>query len=161
MHAQTTVTSTLIRDHFLADHQRLEETFVRLLVAFKADDRELVRSSWTEFEAGLLAHLEAEEKLLIPALARSSERDARAIIEEHRHIRARVAELGVGVDLHIVNLDAARAFIDELRAHASHEESLMYRWGDEHLSASERQSLFSALVQGARARLDRIGSRVV
>lgn len=156
MHTQATVPSTAIRDHFLADHQRLEEIFARLLDAFKADDRELCASSWTAFEAGLLAHLEAEEKFLIPALARSSERDARAILAEHRHIRERLAELGVGVDLHIVRLDAARAFIDELRAHADHEEALMYRWGDLHLSASERQSLFNTLVEGARTRLERI-----
>jgi hemerythrin-like domain-containing protein len=156
MHAQATVPSTLIRDRFLADHQRLDELFARLLGAFEADDRELVASSWTEFESGLLAHIEAEEEFLIPALARSSERDARSILQEHGHIRERLAELGAGVDLHIVRLDAARAFIDELRAHAGHEDALMYRWGDQHLGASERQSLISALVEGARTRLERI-----
>ena len=159
MQAQTTLPSTIIHDHFLADHQRLDELFARLLGAFEADDRELVASSWTELEAGLLAHLEAEEKFLVPALARTSERDARAILHEHRHIRGRLADLGAGVDLHIVRLDAARAFIDELRAHAAHEEALMYRWGDQYLVASERQSLFSALVEGVRARLERVRAR--
>jgi hemerythrin-like domain-containing protein len=149
-------TSTPIRDRLLADHQRLEEIFTRLLAAFEADDREQVAISWTEFDAGLLAHLEAEEKFLIPALFRASERDARAILEEHRHIRARLVVLGAGVDLHIVRLDEASAFIDELRAHAHHEDALMYPWADQRLDVSERQSLFSALIEGVRTRLERI-----
>ena len=141
-----------IRDRFLADHRRLEKLLEQLLAAFEANDREDVASLWTTFESGLLAHMEAEEEHLIPALLRLREREARALVHEHRHIRTRLAELGVGIDLHIVRLASARNFIDELRAHAQGEDRLLYQWGDAHLDEAQRQSVLAALSAGPRAR---------
>ncbi len=151
MNAESSETVT-IRDHFIADHVRLETLLGKLLAAFEANDREDIQSLWTDFESSLLVHLEAEEKHLIPALLRARERDAHAILAEHRHIRGRLAELGTGIDLHIVRCDAARAFIEELRAHARHEDSL-YQWADERLGESERASLIGALVEKVRSAL--------
>jgi hypothetical protein len=143
-----------IRDRFLADHRRLETLLQRLLAAFEANDREDIQSLWTAFESSLLVHLEAEEKHLIPALLRLRERDARTILAEHRHIRGRLAELGTGIDLHIVRSDAARAFVEELRAHARNEDSL-YGWADDRLDESERASLIGALAEKVRTALHR------
>ena len=115
------------REHFLADHRRLDAVFVRLLDAFAADDRLAIDELWTEFETGILRHMEEEEAHLIPILLRTRERDARAFMLEHKHIRNRLAELGTSLELHTVRLDVARAFIDELRAHAAHEDATLYR----------------------------------
>lgn len=139
-----------ISDHFLGDHRRLELIFEQVLAAIAEDDREALALAWLDFEVGLLTHLKAEERYLIPSLLNSSPRDAQAIVTEHQHIRTRLADLGAAVDLHTLRLEAAKGFIDELRAHARREDALLYRWADESLAAGERTSLFAALSQSVR-----------
>jgi hypothetical protein len=141
-----------LRDHFLADHGELEDLFTLLLAAFEANDRVEVARLWSEFDERLSKHLEAEEHLMIPQLSSSRARDARALLEEHRHIRSRLVELGLGVDLHIVRLGAARGFVEELRAHARHEDDVLYRWADDHFADRERCALFAALTAPLRAK---------
>lgn len=135
-----------VRDRLVADHERLERTFERLIAAFEADDRGGVAESWTEFERELSSHLQAEETWLVPALLRSHPRAARAILEEHGHIRRRLLELGASVDLYAIRLETARAFVDELRAHARHEDRALYQWADADLDESVRKALLAALV---------------
>lgn len=141
-----------VRDRFLEDHQRLQRVLERLLAAFEANDRDEMALTWTDLDIGLRTHLDAEEALLLPALMRVAEDDARTILDEHEVIRNRLIELGVGVDLHIVRLDTARAFAVELAAHAHREEELLYTWGDEHLEQPVRARLFEALALGRQPR---------
>jgi hemerythrin superfamily protein len=143
------VADSPIRDRFLADHQRLESLLQRLVAAFASNDREDMARLWAEFDAGLLAHMEAEEKHLIPALLRAGAREARILVQEHRHIRARMTELGTAVDLHLARLDSVRDFIDELRAHAQSEDRILYRWADEHFDDPGRASVIDALTKKA------------
>ncbi len=142
--------STAVHDRFLADHRTIEGLLEGLLAAFEANDREGVQRLWTAFESSLLVHLEAEEKLMIPEFLRHRERDARALLAEHNHLRARLNALGTGIDLHIVRLEAARAFIEDLRAHARREDAL-YAWADCHLAEQPRASLLGALTRAVRA----------
>lgn len=144
-----------LRERFAADHAGLELTFARLLEAFDANDRDTVATLWTQFEAGLLAHMEVEEKLLVPALFEASERDARTILAEHRHIRSRVAEIATAIDLHTIRADVARAFIDELRAHAHREDDLLYGWTDRRIDDAERITILHTLAETVRERLAR------
>jgi hypothetical protein len=142
--------SASIRDHFLADHGRLERLLEQLVTAVEANDREDLAKVWTEVESGLLSHLDAEEEQMIPALPRAYERDARVLIQEHRHIRTRLTELGEAIDLHIVRLDTIRDFIDVLRAHARNEDKLLYNWTDAHLKEPHRASAVHALTERVR-----------
>lgn len=153
MDTQPAASPDEIHDQLLADHRRLEDLFTRLLAAFGANDRECIQSLWGEFDTLLTAHLEAEEKFMIPALARTNERAASALYAEHEHIRARLLEIGTGIDLHIIRFEAARAFIDELRAHSHHEDEVLYRWADEHLDTADRRLVLSALADALHARL--------
>ena len=141
--------STAIRVHFLADHRRLEHLLDQLTNAFEANNRGEIQSVWTDLESSLLVHIDAEEKFLIPALRRRHEKEAMAILEDHKRIRARLAELGAGIDLHIVRLETARALVQHLRSHAQHEDRI-YQWADSELGESERTSLLSAMAQSAR-----------
>jgi hemerythrin-like domain-containing protein len=136
-----------VRDRLVQDHARLERTLEQVLAAFEANDQDGVATSWGKFDTELLAHLDAEERFLIPALFQVNQRAARTILEEHRHIRTRLTELGAGVDLHIVRLTTARAFIEELRAHARHEDTLLYQWADEHVGEADRGLLLNALTK--------------
>jgi hypothetical protein len=151
MRAISTTFST-IRDRFLEDHSELEDLFAGLLDAFEANDREGIAQLWNEFDNRLARHLETEERFMIPPLFAFRPRDARAILEEHRHIRSRLVELGCGVDLHTVRVETARGFIEELRAHARHEEDVLYRWADEHLPAIEQAHLATQLTAPLRRR---------
>lgn len=138
-------TSAIVRDRFVADHRELEDLFAQLLDAFAANDGGKVAHLWNEFDDHLTKHLEAEERFLIPQLFASNPREARTILREHRHIRSRLVEAGVGVDLHIVRLEMVRGFVEELRAHARHEDDILYRWADENLGVSEQSALLAAL----------------
>ena len=144
-----------VRDRFLADHREFEALFAGLLDAFEANDRARVAELWTAFEDRITRHMEAEERFMIPQLFSSRPRDARTILEEHRHIRTRLAELGFCVDLHTARLETARGFIDELRAHARHEDDVLYRWADEQLAAGEQKTLFDALTAPLRSKTRR------
>jgi hemerythrin len=146
MHA----TSSSVHDQFLTDHRRIEELLTSTLAAFEANDREDIQRLWTAFESSLRAHLEAEEKFMIPQLERARKQDAEAILADHARIRAQVAELGTGIDIHVVRLETARAFVDDLRAHSQREESL-YAWADDHLAEQDRSSLLGAVAHAVRA----------
>jgi hemerythrin-like domain-containing protein len=145
MHARSISSSESIRDRFLADHRRLEDLFEEMLDAFEAGAREELSQIWTRFESDLQRHMDAEEKFLIPAFARINASEAAALLADHKEFRCRLAELGVGVDLHIVRLAVASKFVERLRAHAHREDELMYRWADEHLDEGVRISLVGAL----------------
>ena len=134
-----------VRSHLSSDHVELERTLARLIEAVEVGDREGVSVAWTGFEDRLAAHFDAEEQFLIPAILPGNPRVAAAILAEHRHLRARLAELAAGVDLHIVSLRMVRAFIDEIRAHAAHEDRLLYRWADEAAPDSARAPLLQAI----------------
>jgi hypothetical protein len=138
METQATELFTPIRGQFLADHHRLEALFIRLLAAFEANDFEGTARLWTEFESDLLTHMQAEEKCLFPSLQRLQPTSARVLMQEHQHFRTRLTELGVALDLHCLRLDAARTFIDELRAHARSEDRLLYLSVDGRLDDAEK-----------------------
>jgi hypothetical protein len=81
---------------------------------------------WAEFEGALARHFEHEEQVLLAPLLVTRPREANVIMEEHRHLRRRVAQLG-GDPRGLVG-DALRTFRDELRAHGRHEARALYPW---------------------------------
>lgn len=115
------------------DHARLDALFTELLDQFEEGNQHDVRAAWVEFDDGLTAHLDLEERVILPLFAQVDRAEAEALRAEHVRIRQLLAELGVGVDLHLVRLDLAREFIDALRAHARREDQLLYRWAESEL----------------------------
>ncbi|HVW24454.1 MAG TPA: hemerythrin domain-containing protein [Polyangiaceae bacterium] len=147
---EMTETPFEVREPLLADHERLESLFQQVISAFEAGSREDVDAIWSRFDRELLEHMEAEERCLVPWLFRADQRAARSIIQEHRLIQSRLVELGESVDLHTIRLDVARTFIDELRAHAKHEDRVLYSWADEHVPEEDRRSLLGSLIERAK-----------
>jgi len=127
------------------DHARLAALLDDLLDAFRRGDREALRDAWSRFEQGLLAHLETEERHVLPRIARVAPAEAEAIASEHEALRSRLEDLGVGVDLHAVSLGAAEELAVTLRAHALREERLLYRLADEELDGPSRLALEQGL----------------
>jgi hemerythrin-like domain-containing protein len=137
----------------LVDHERLEGLMDELLDSFEEDDWQAVAAAWSRFDADLRAHLDAEERYLIPALLAVNEPAARRILVDHEQFRARLLELGAGIDLHIVRLGPARSFVEALRAHAERESEELYRFADEHVDESKRRSLLTDLFGTVKRRL--------
>jgi hypothetical protein len=131
------------------DHARLEALCDELLEAYKQDDWALVRAAWGRLERGLIAHLDSEERWLLPLFAVVEPAEARALRGEHNDLRRRVDDMGIGIDLHCTSDAAARDFIERLRAHAEREDRTLYWWAD--------QRLDPRVVQALRARLEKRG----
>jgi hemerythrin-like domain-containing protein len=129
-----------LRRLLVRDHARLAALFAKLLDAFREGDARDVRAMWARFESGLLAHFRAEERELLPAFAEVNPVEASELLAEHAVFRRLVAELGVGVDLHVVSLNVARGFVQALRAHVRREDRLFYRWAERHIEERVRES---------------------
>ncbi len=110
------------------DAEALEATFEAFLATLSSGNADLVPSLWTAFEALFLAHVAHEESTVIPELAAIRVREAHAILHEHRHLRSRLKEIGDSVARGAVRPESARSFLDELRAHARHEEAILSQW---------------------------------
>jgi hypothetical protein len=114
----------------VADDQRLEDMFARLLGALGRADAN-VPLLWREFEVCLKAHMDDEEQRVTPRIAAIRLREAMAILQEHRYLRARLKEIGEAIARGDLRPENARSFRDELRAHARHEEAILRRLTDE------------------------------
>lgn len=125
-----------MRPLLIRDHERLDALFVKLLEEFREGDPKKVRAMWTRFETGLSAHLQAEERHLLPLFAGVEPAEAAGLLAEHATFRKRLDELGVGVDLHVVSLAIALEFVESLRAHARRENRLFYRWAERRVEES-------------------------
>lgn len=113
------------------DHARIEALYEALMDAVRVDAREAVLQLWAVLERSLLGHMDAEERWVLPAFARVDPVEAAALIEEHGKLRSRLADLGVGVELHAIPEGVATGFAEVLRAHARRENALLHRWIEE------------------------------
>lgn len=145
--------SNTLRDHFLADHRHLEHLFDRLVRAMEANAREDIDALWTEVEQRLLSHMEVEDKLLLPDLATTEPRTAAELRTDHLRFRARLTELGQALDLHLIRLDVARLFLDELRVHARREDELLYPWAERHLGEERKTDVVRSIAETIERRL--------
>ena len=109
------------------------------------DIRPELNERWAAYEDGILAHLDAEEMFLLPGLKAHDPVCAARISEEHAKIRELLAEVGVGLDLHIVREDQVRELARFLRDHAKMEEVPLYTWADTNLPSDRRTSLLRRL----------------
>lgn len=129
----------------MADHAEISTLFDELLAAFRCGDRDVAAEAFRRFERRLEAHLAIEETLLFPALRQIDPVEVATLEGDHRGFRARLLELGVGVDLHLTRATWVSAFVDALRAHARREEALLYRWADEASAAIDRDAVLRRL----------------
>jgi len=138
-----------LRDTLLADHRRIEGVLSRVLVALEAVDWERAVAQWSEFEQALTIHLDVEDRHLIPALFVSRPRDARSLLQEHRHVRNRARELARGIEKRAVRPETVRGFVDELSAHVRRETPVLYEWADAELERADREAVLRAVTPTA------------
>jgi hemerythrin superfamily protein len=124
-----------------SDHQRLEQLFRELENAVEGVDQPTIQRDWTEFERGLLAHFEAEERLLFPLLESEHAPEVERAKTDHEAVRALLANLGVRTDLHLLRKDVANELIARLREHGEWEDRTLYPWAQRKASEETRRSL--------------------
>jgi len=123
------------------EHDQLDQLFEQLLEALRADAREDARRLWAEFDERLNAHMEFEEREVLPALHAAWPGEAAALAAEHEQIRAKLGELGVALDRHEIRAELVAEFVEQLRRHARRESALAYQWAERHLEAHDRAAL--------------------
>jgi hemerythrin-like domain-containing protein len=133
------------------DHARLERLFVELSNAVEGADQPTLAGVWTDFEHGLLTHLEAEERYLLPLVEPAHPEEAGTLRREHARIRALILDLGVRTDLHILRQEAAAELLDLLRRHAEWEDRTLYPWAEAIIDDASRRSLIELLRAPRRA----------
>lgn len=117
-------------------HVDLRDLLGRVLAAMAADARDDVAALWTGLDHGLLAHMEAEERFVLPLFALVDHEEARSLLREHGRLREQLLQLGVAVDLHCARYESSEDFAALLERHAAREERLLYRWADQRLEPS-------------------------
>jgi hypothetical protein len=136
---------------FLAEHHaELDQHLSALVTRALEGDPIQLRHEWSAFEGELLAHLDLEEAALLPAFARHDPSAARAVLDEHAAIRAQVLEMGMNLDLHLVSAERVDKLVEQLRAHARHEEQALYAWTSHNVHGDGRTMLAGASRVGAQ-----------
>ena len=108
------------------DHERLEALFCELENAVDGADQPTIQRGWGEFERGLQAHFDAEERLLFPLLEGKYPAEVARALADHARVRALLADLGVRTDLHLLRKDVAAELLTRLREHAAWEDQTLY-----------------------------------
>lgn len=145
-----------LRQMLTLEHERLDQLFEALLAALRVDARDDAARLWGEFDAGLSAHMELEERYLFPALSEDNPREAAELRKEHETIRTQLTQLGIGIDLHRTCAETVSHFVELLRAHAKRENALAYQWAEREFSAPSRgggRRGLRELLKSARGRL--------
>jgi hemerythrin-like domain-containing protein len=143
------------------DHRELDQLFEALLSALQADARDDALRLWSAFDEGLCRHMAVEEKHLFSLLGQQDAREVEALLREHDDIRAKLAELGVGVDLHEIRVQTVSDFVEQLRRHASREDALAYRWAQQNVPVAQQNEIRTALdaARALRQRLMELGRK--
>lgn len=116
-----------IYEYLCGSHADLDRQLDRLIAAIEANDPEL-RRRWNRVEAELLAHMDAEERFVLPSFAHVDLAESTGLLREHGRLRERMLELGVAIDLHYVRIPMCMELVELLRAHAYREQKILYRW---------------------------------
>jgi hypothetical protein len=111
-----------------ADHDELIGLVDTVCQAITEGDHDDIAATIAQLQTAVLAHIDGEERDLLPGYAQHAPEDAHAILAEHALMRTALAELDVGSDLHTTRTGAVRAFLVNLRAHAVRENAGLYVW---------------------------------
>ena len=139
----TEMTSS-IGDRLLADHRHFDTLFGQLLADMHAGEWDVCQGTWSRFERELLEHMAAEEALVLPIFELVNPAETARLREEHATVRRLLADLGVGLELHAVKEEQVQRLVESLRAHATREDALLYRWAAE-LNPDLKKALFDRL----------------
>jgi hypothetical protein len=108
------------------DDADLKALFCDVLLAIEGGSSARLETVWAEFERALAEQFTDEERTVLADLLVARPREARLILEEHRYLRGRLAQLRARLPK--MTSETARVFLDELRAHGRHQARVLRRW---------------------------------
>jgi hypothetical protein len=126
-----------------AHHREIEAACLEIMSAASAGARVDLGPRWARVERELLEHMAAEERMVFAAYQRADPASAQDLRGEHATLRARALELGAAIRLRRVRGEQLQQLVDELRAHARHEDASLYRWAQGNLAPSYRHTLIA------------------
>jgi len=126
-----------------AHHLEIEAECLEIMSACFTDDPRDLTLRWGKVECELLEHMAAEEHMVFPDYQRADPENAQDLRDEHAVLREHALELGIAIQLHTIRREQLQLFVDQLRAHARHEEATLYRWAQGNLDASHRHTLLA------------------
>lgn len=136
--------SASVRERLLEGHQRIDALLGAVLDANDRQSKEDANAAWRRFADALVDQLDAEDPLVA---ALPYERGARVLVNEHRHLRERLADLENSVKRGEDVTRSLRSLRDVLRAHAQSDDRLLYRWMVQELSVERKAALADALAR--------------
>ena len=152
-----------VRQRLDQDHRELRQLLLRLAEDAHDPSGSALRTTYSELERRLLAHLEAEEQYLLPLVEGSHPAQADCTRSEHAQIRRLVSELGLAIELHSAREPMISELIRTLDEHAEREDRTLYRFADEKASVAVQHRIAVMLkeaVQLVIAAANRVGTRV-
>jgi hemerythrin-like domain-containing protein len=134
-----------IQDALRDDHRRLDALIEALLNPVHVNDAVLADRAFRDLELGLVAHIDVEDQHMLPLLEKEDPAEAATIRAEHERIRKLLAELGIGLEIHVVREETMEELARFLRNHAAREEGLLYRLAEDALEEAPRRSILERL----------------
>ena len=122
------LTEVAIDTRLREEHAVLDARFDDLCTRARAGEWQDVDEVWDDFADDLEAHLAYEEHDLFPLLVEQAPALVERLVAQHEMIRARLAELGVEIQLHTVRARTVEGFVATLREHAQLESEQLYPW---------------------------------
>jgi len=142
-----------VRTKLIQDHETLDALLVQLAEEAQDSDRPALQATWSDFETRLIAHINAEERYLLPLIEADNPREVALTRREHGEIRDLIAELGLAIELHTAREPDICRLVDLLRAHAKHEEAALYTLAGDKASSAVEHSISSTLKAAVRSAL--------
>lgn len=140
-----------VRTKLVHDHEELDAMLVQLAAEAEDSDRPALQATWNDFEAHLIAHINAEERYLLPLIETDNSNEVARTLREHAEILELIAELGLAIELHMARQSDIHRLVDLLRAHAKHEEAALYTLAGDKASLAVEHSISSTLKAAARS----------
>ena len=141
--SRSTLACHPVDDVLGAHHREIEAECLEIMSAGFADDERDLTWRWGNVERELLEHMAAEERMVFPAYRQANPENAQDLRREHAALREHALEIGIAIQLHTISCEQLQQFVDQLRAHARHEEASLYRWAQGNLDASHRHTLLA------------------
>lgn len=135
------------------DHERLEIGARHLLECVLFGRADVVERAFSRFGGEMLAHLEAEQKYILPAFAREQPETAELIEDDHKLIRALLVTTAEQIARRSTTPDIVRRLVSALHVNGEREIGELYPWAETGVAEAESKA---ALEHIRRAEVDRL-----
>ena len=126
-------------------HARLEASGRHLLSTLQLEGSKGARTCLAKFRCELDAHLEAEERWILPAYGRIRPQAKEVICREHEQIRAMADRFARSLDRPPVDEAALHQLLELLNLHCRREEPELYRWAETAIGEPESRAVIQKI----------------